>query len=152
MVSLSAWVIFVFKQKTAYEIPKRDWSSDVCSSDLLLIRFVLLMCRRFQRRGRGLSPQIGRPFRGGYSNPLTCPSSLYIVAVCRATFIGIDELKRCLYLRPGKHGSFFLLAFERLGKFIIPSSFAHELVPHVDFSLRRAVSHPKTRLQNGSIG
>src|ERR1043166_4016232 len=27
-------VIFFFKQKTAYEIPKRDWSSDVCSSDL----------------------------------------------------------------------------------------------------------------------
>jgi len=26
--------VFVFKQKTAYEIPKRDWSSDVCSSDL----------------------------------------------------------------------------------------------------------------------
>src|ERR1043166_6842402 len=25
---------FFFKQKTAYEIPKRDWSSDVCSSDL----------------------------------------------------------------------------------------------------------------------
>ena len=24
-----------FKQKTAYEIPKREWSSDVCSSDLL---------------------------------------------------------------------------------------------------------------------
>src|ERR1043166_9926335 len=23
-----------FKKKTAYEIPKRDWSSDVCSSDL----------------------------------------------------------------------------------------------------------------------
>src|ERR1043166_8405930 len=23
-----------FKQKTAYESPKRDWSSDVCSSDL----------------------------------------------------------------------------------------------------------------------
>src|ERR1043166_716165 len=27
---------FFFKQKTAYEIPKRDWSSDVCSSDLVL--------------------------------------------------------------------------------------------------------------------
>ena len=25
-----------FKQKTAYEIYKSDWSSDVCSSDLLL--------------------------------------------------------------------------------------------------------------------
>src|ERR1043166_2040170 len=28
-----------FKQKTAYEIPKRDWSSDVCSSDLGLISY-----------------------------------------------------------------------------------------------------------------
>src|ERR1043166_2785186 len=27
--------VLFFKQKTAYEIPKRDWSSDVCSSDLL---------------------------------------------------------------------------------------------------------------------
>src|SRR3546814_1083617 len=28
-------VIFVFKQKTAYEMRISDWSSDVCSSDLL---------------------------------------------------------------------------------------------------------------------
>src|SRR5216117_2313017 len=27
-------VFFFFKQKTAYEIRKGDWSSDVCSSDL----------------------------------------------------------------------------------------------------------------------
>src|SRR5216117_1024407 len=27
---------FFFKQKTAYEIRKGDWSSDVCSSDLFL--------------------------------------------------------------------------------------------------------------------
>ena len=26
--------LFFFKQKTAYEIVSRDWSSDVCSSDL----------------------------------------------------------------------------------------------------------------------
>ena len=26
---------FFFKQKTAYEIVSRDWSSDVCSSDLV---------------------------------------------------------------------------------------------------------------------
>src|SRR5213075_1608482 len=26
--------VFFFKQKTAYEITRRDWSSDVCSSDL----------------------------------------------------------------------------------------------------------------------
>src|ERR1043166_9903610 len=29
------FAVFFFKQKTAYEIPKRDWSSDVVSSDLL---------------------------------------------------------------------------------------------------------------------
>ena len=28
-------VVFFFKQKTAYEIGTGDWSSDVCSSDLL---------------------------------------------------------------------------------------------------------------------
>ena len=27
---------FFFKQKTAYEIVVRDWSSDVCSSDLVV--------------------------------------------------------------------------------------------------------------------
>ena len=27
-------MFFFFKQKTAYEIPSSDWSSDVCSSDL----------------------------------------------------------------------------------------------------------------------
>src|SRR3546814_8717656 len=29
------WYFFVFKQKTAYEMRISDWSSDVCSSDLL---------------------------------------------------------------------------------------------------------------------
>ena len=28
-------MFFFFKQKTAYEIVSRDWSSDVCSSDLV---------------------------------------------------------------------------------------------------------------------
>src|SRR3546814_8397185 len=30
----TAYVIFFFKQKTAYEMRISDWSSDVCSSDL----------------------------------------------------------------------------------------------------------------------
>src|SRR3546814_3158138 len=30
---------FFFKQKTAYEMRISDWSSDVCSSDLYMIRF-----------------------------------------------------------------------------------------------------------------
>src|SRR3546814_7238355 len=30
------WFIFFFKQKTAYEMRISDWSSDVCSSDLMM--------------------------------------------------------------------------------------------------------------------
>src|SRR3546814_986484 len=30
-------IIFVFKQKTAYEMRISDWSSDVCSSDLVAV-------------------------------------------------------------------------------------------------------------------
>src|SRR5216117_1757176 len=39
-------VIFFFKQKTAYEIRKGDWSSDVCSSDLQLARTFFLSRRK----------------------------------------------------------------------------------------------------------
>ena len=34
MVVISVCFFFFFKQKTAYEMCGRDWSSDVCSSDL----------------------------------------------------------------------------------------------------------------------
>ena len=33
------FIFFFFKQKTAYEIGTGDWSSDVCSSDLLYSEF-----------------------------------------------------------------------------------------------------------------
>src|SRR3546814_18390822 len=32
---MCCWLFFFFKQKTAYEMRISDWSSDVCSSDLL---------------------------------------------------------------------------------------------------------------------
>src|SRR3546814_1678720 len=38
------FLFFFFKQKTAYEMRISDWSSDVCSSDLVATRFV---CRVF---------------------------------------------------------------------------------------------------------
>src|SRR3546814_2391045 len=34
-ITVSTFVFFFFKQKTAYEMRISDWSSDVCSSDLL---------------------------------------------------------------------------------------------------------------------
>src|SRR3546814_3680635 len=33
------WFFFFFKQKTAYEMRISDWSSDVCSSDLISLRY-----------------------------------------------------------------------------------------------------------------
>src|SRR3546814_7642579 len=36
---------FFFKQKTAYEMRISDWSSDVCSSDLLSHESLLVRCR-----------------------------------------------------------------------------------------------------------
>src|SRR3546814_6605445 len=35
---------FFFKQKTAYEMRISDWSSDVCSSDLLAIELIVPSC------------------------------------------------------------------------------------------------------------
>src|SRR6187399_3408158 len=57
-------IFFFFKQKTAYELTASDWSSDVCSSDLLSAcwssttgratrlrtRHVVLRCRSEERR------------------------------------------------------------------------------------------------------
>ena len=39
MVAVSLKKFFFFKQKTAYEIVIGDWSSDVCSSDLVYKKF-----------------------------------------------------------------------------------------------------------------
>src|SRR3546814_19293079 len=40
------FIVFFFKQKTAYEMRISDWSSDVCSSDLKLREHVLLLDAR----------------------------------------------------------------------------------------------------------
>src|SRR3546814_9688325 len=45
--------VFFFKQKTAYEMRISDWSSDVCSSDLLGGNVEARMARRDARGIRG---------------------------------------------------------------------------------------------------
>src|SRR3546814_10745101 len=46
------FVFFFFKQKTAYEMRISDWSSDVCSSDLLLGRPAIRRSKESRRAGR----------------------------------------------------------------------------------------------------
>src|SRR3546814_16436429 len=56
MYCICAWVfylMFFFKQKTAYEMRISDWSSDVCSSDLLLHHVHHAVVER-----RGLHPAV----------------------------------------------------------------------------------------------
>src|SRR3546814_9337583 len=54
-------VFFFFKQKTAYEMRISDWSSDVCSSDLLL----LLISTFFAFSNVALAQEAPPPSGGG---------------------------------------------------------------------------------------
>ena len=52
------WLFFFFfKQKTAYEIGTGDWSSDVCSSDLVHYQ-QSTKCKMHSGGNRGVSPGI----------------------------------------------------------------------------------------------
>src|SRR3546814_1255560 len=49
-IGMMFFVVFFFKQKTAYEMRISDWSSDVCSSDLA-DKWVDVQKAQFQRLG-----------------------------------------------------------------------------------------------------
>src|SRR3546814_8868698 len=64
VVMVCSWVLdlslfCVFKQKTAYEMRISDWSSDVCSSDLLSRRIAVHFGNRF---GQGIAHEDQAPF------------------------------------------------------------------------------------------
>src|SRR3546814_18022562 len=48
---------FFFKQKTAYEMRISDWSSDVCSSDLIARAALRVDYEEYLVRQRGISPR-----------------------------------------------------------------------------------------------
>src|SRR3546814_4357896 len=60
MCLVSLYIMFFFKQKTAYGMRISDWSSDVCSSDLLFACRDLLGIRAPLDRGRGMAHLHGR--------------------------------------------------------------------------------------------
>src|SRR3546814_5977653 len=74
---MSVCGVFFFKQKTAYELRISDWSSDVCSADLAVLRrdrrrrgalrveLPAAAARDPARRGRGQPPARGGPVRAG---------------------------------------------------------------------------------------
>src|SRR3546814_9553982 len=57
-IQLFLFSFLFFKQKTAYEMRISDWSSDVCSSDLIVGEVVLDTCGEVEAHGLGLDHQL----------------------------------------------------------------------------------------------
>src|SRR3546814_2188580 len=63
VIAIRCVVLFVYKQKTAYEMRISDWSSDVCSSDLQgktafarqFLEQALALAQSIQGEGSGLA-------------------------------------------------------------------------------------------------
>src|SRR3546814_4236812 len=96
---------FFFKQKTAYELRISDWSSDVCSSDLIrdrkhgwhLVTFHQVGCRlALGRRGFGGPPKRLRRFDGEHSQkprPANVKRALLDDCAYAATWHGLEVLR-----------------------------------------------------------
>src|SRR3546814_16635486 len=57
-------MFFFFKQKTAYEMRISDWSSDVCSSDLVVLEEKRPFDTQVTQYGFGLNTSAGHAARG----------------------------------------------------------------------------------------
>src|SRR3546814_11729001 len=62
---------FFFKQKTAYEVRISDWSSDVCSSDLISTGDLSSLCDRLAQAG--CAPQVSVRIDGGRAADIGFP-------------------------------------------------------------------------------
>src|SRR3546814_8675459 len=51
-IDILVYFFFFFKQKTAYEMRISDWSSDVCSSDLIIVRSLVAKTTRHAATAR----------------------------------------------------------------------------------------------------
>src|SRR3546814_13776176 len=74
--TLSIRLVFFFKQKTAYEMRISDWSSDVCSSDLNLLRGRALIAARRLVEVRKRSGKAAKPNKLVGKNAATTPEGL----------------------------------------------------------------------------
>src|SRR3546814_15021833 len=82
---------FCFRQKTAYETRISDWSSDVCSSDLVIVE--QLLDAVLQRRGRGGATRAGA-LHLEEDLPLVEPAIDDVAAVIgdRGAHAGVDQI------------------------------------------------------------
>src|SRR3546814_12348994 len=88
-------VVFFFKQKTAYEMRISDWSSDVCSSDLIDLR---------QLAARGVDPILERAGAGQRPQILRVEIGALLVGVLQLT-LARGELRIAETERFGRLGA-----------------------------------------------
>src|SRR3546814_18717118 len=104
-------MVLLFKQKTAYELRISDWSSDVCSSDLVVCATdcgrcaSLIACRHEQASYRSFFIDrqlaqrvlgIGREEVGGTS--LRHPESQRHIRTCSAVLSSLDRSQRTVFV------------------------------------------------------
>src|SRR3546814_9794491 len=63
--------LFFFKQKTAYEMRISDWSSDVCSSDLVWF------ATQWAAAELAYQPELGSPWFVAFGRPIYRPWALF---------------------------------------------------------------------------
>src|SRR3546814_6259668 len=79
MMCDTSMAFFFFKQKTAYDLRISDWSSDVCSSDLL--RHAMVVNRILEWYRTGINPQERLPFLATYLGHRDINSTLVYITV-----------------------------------------------------------------------
>src|SRR3546814_5613273 len=85
-------VVYFFKQKTAYEMRISDWSSDVCSSDLLIVG--VGACQRIEHFGAHLQ----RPSIQALG-AVECERQYLVVDIVKNVFVAFVVVSHGLSLR-----------------------------------------------------
>src|SRR3546814_10475725 len=95
---LCDYYIFLFKQKTAYEMRISDWSSDVCSSDLLIGRspggIRCLAKSTYNMRFPGSSANGGEEFLSFEQFRHLNKRKVRPIVICECAFFHGDEIGR----------------------------------------------------------
>src|SRR3546814_12626319 len=98
---------FFFKQKTAYEMRISDWSSDVCSSDLLSTPEKAALPVRLTKpfRSPGLLSGLSRSSGATKPKRLPAPSphtDIWLTTVCASTRASISKSATAIWLRSSR--------------------------------------------------
>src|SRR3546814_1055216 len=90
-VLLLLWVLFFFKQKTAYEMRISDWSSDVCSSDLLSLLPGFMSVFDSVEKFQAIAPLALRLSMRSHSRPSSIRNTSVCSEACGARVVRSEE-------------------------------------------------------------